>query len=108
MALFLRNILKKRNSDETFRVNYLPFSSPPKFKWKKRQPHERAGMPSIYIPPEVKRTDISDMYYPAEYFETRVERNKRLDIEKQLENENDPVKRDELKKKLPEDKYLTK
>lgn len=52
--------------------------------------------------------DLSEMYYPIEYFENRLEKQKREEVEKQLEQESDPLKRDELKKQLNLDRYTNK
>ncbi len=108
LAVYLKEILKKKLKDKTFNIRYLPFTQKPKFQNKKREAHEVRNIPSIYIPPEAKRTDLSDMFYPQEYFETRAEKDKRSDIERKLEQETDPVKRDELKKELNPEKYVRK
>jgi hypothetical protein len=108
IAMYIKSILLKKKSDPTFRVTYMPFNSKPKFKWKKRERSEIMGLPSIYIPAEAKRTDLSEMYYPVDYFESRLEKEKRMEVEKTLEQETDPAKRDELKKKLNLEKYTTK
>jgi hypothetical protein len=107
-ALYLKEVIKKTLKDKTFKVRYLPFTQKPRFVHKKREAHEVRNIPSIYIPPEAKRTDLSDMFYPPEYFETRAEKEKRFEIERKLEQETDPVKRDELKKALHPEKYLRK
>ena len=107
-ALYLKEVIKKTLKDKTFNVRYLPFTQKPRFAHKKREAHEVRNIPSIYIPPEAKRTDLSDMFYPPEYFETRAEKEKRFEIERKLEQETDPVKRDELKKALHPEKYLRK
>jgi hypothetical protein len=107
-AKYLKEILKNKLKDKTFNIRYLPFTQKPKFQHKKREAHEVRNIPSIYIPPEAKRTDLSDMFYPPEFFETRAEKDKRLEIERKLEQETDPMKRDELKKELHPEKFQRK
>jgi hypothetical protein len=107
-AQYLKSILIKKQKDPNFRLRYIPFTRKPRFVWKKRERSEVKGIPSIYIPPEAKRMDLSEMYYPIDYFETRLEKQKRQEVEKQLEQESDPVKRDELKKQLNLERYTNK
>jgi hypothetical protein len=105
---YLKNVLIKKKKDPLYRVGYLPFTSRPRFKWKKRELYEVREMPSIYIPPEAKKTDLSEMYYPTDFFETRLEKKKIKEIEIKLESESDPIKRDELKKELNSGKFIDK
>lgn len=107
-AKYLKEILKKKLKDKTFNIRYLPFTQKPKFQHRKREAHEVRSIPSIYIPPEAKRTDLSEMFYPQEFFETRLEKDKRLEIERKLEQETDPLKRDELKKELHPERHVRK
>lgn len=107
-AQYLKEILKRKLKDKTFNIRYLPFTRKPKFEHKKRDAHEVRNIPSIYIPPEAKRTDLSEMFYPQEFFETRAEKDKRLEIERKLEQETDPLKRDELKKELHPERHVRK
>jgi hypothetical protein len=105
---YLKSILIKRKADPYFRLRYIPFSDKPRFRWKRRDRSDINHLPSIYIPPEAKRTDLSEMFYPLSHFETRNEKETRKEIEKELEQESDPLKRDELKKKLDLEKYNNK
>jgi hypothetical protein len=107
-AQYLKMILLKKKNDPYFNLRYIPFTQAPRFKWKKRERTEVKGIPSVYIPPEARRMDLSEMYYPVEYFETRLEKQKKAEIEKMLEQETDPIKRDELKKQLNLDRYTNK
>lgn len=107
-AQYLKGILLKAQKDPHFRLYHIPFTRKPRFVWKRRERSEVKGIPSIYIPPEAKRMDLSEMYYPIEYFENRLEKQKREEVEKQLEQESDPLKRDELKKQLNLDRYTNK
>jgi ribosomal protein L28 len=97
---YLKGLLQKKVSDPYFRIRYIPFTGRPSFRWKRRDRSDINGLPSIYIPPEAKRTDLSEMFYPVEHFETRIQKEARKEIERELESESDPVKRDELKKNL--------
>lgn len=108
LAQVLKKTMLKKKEDPNYIPGYLPFTRKPRFTWKKREPHEVRELPSIYIPPEAKRTDLSEMYYPVDFFETRVEKEKRKEIERKLEQESDPVKRDELRSQLDTGKYAAK
>ncbi len=105
---YLRSVLKHKLKNPDFSPRKLPFTSKPIFKWKRREEHEYREVPSIYLPPEARRMDNSPAYFPPEYFETRIEKEKRLELERKLENETDPVKKDELKKELNLDKHVNK
>lgn len=107
-ATYLRALIRRKKQNPDLAIRYIPFTSKPKFRYKKKQAHEIIGIPSIYIPPEVKKTDLSDIFYPQEYFETRAEKEERLSIERELEHETDPVKRDDLRKQLNLEKYHIK
>lgn len=105
---YLRAILKYKLENPDYMPRKIPFTSRPRFKWKRREEHEYREIPSIYLPPEARRKDNSDSYYPPEFFETRIEKEKRLDLERKLENEIDPVKKDEIKKELNLDLHINK
>ncbi len=102
---YLKGLLKKKLSDPYFHIRSIPFTSRPRFKWRRRDRSDINGLPSIYIPPEAKRTDLSEMYYSVDHFETRIQRETRKEIERELEQESDPIKRDELKKSLNLERY---
>ena len=105
---YLRAILKYKLKNPEFTPRKLPFTSKPVFKWKRREDHEYREVPSIYLPPEAKRQDNSPSHYPPEYFETRIEKEKRIELERKLENETDPIKKDELKKELNLGRHVKK
>jgi hypothetical protein len=105
---YLKNILLYKIKNPEWEPRKLMHDTPPKYNFKRRKTHNYRDIPSIYIPPEAKRLDLTDMFYPEEHFETRNERLKREDLENQLENETDPVKRDEIRKNLGYEKYEDK
>jgi hypothetical protein len=107
-GLWLRSVLKYKIKNPDFYPRKLPFIEKPRFRWKTRQAHEYKEVPSIFLPLEVKRTDTSHAHYPPEFFETRVEKEKRTELERRLENEIDPVKKDEIKKEMDLDKHFKK
>lgn len=102
---YLKKLMIKKQKDPTEEVpKNLPFTSKPQFNYKRRREGDYRDIPSIYIPPEVRRTDLSRMYYPETHFETRNEKNYREELARQIEAETDPDKIDTLKKLMPEDK----
>jgi hypothetical protein len=103
---WLRAVLNYKLKNPDFYPRKLPFTSKPRFRWKTRQDHEYKDQPSIFLPLEVRRTDISQSYYPPEFFETRVEKEKRIDLERKLENEIDPSKKEDIKKEMNLEKHF--
>jgi ribosomal protein L28 len=105
---YLKAILKYKLKNPDWQPRKLMFAQPPKYNFKRPKAHEYRDIPSIYIPPQAKRLDLSEMFYPDEHFETRNERLKREQLENQLENETDPLKREEIRKKLNLEQYMEK
>ena len=105
---YLKNILLYKIKNPEWEPRKLMHDQPPKFNFKRPNTHEYRDIPSIYIPPAAKRLDLSEMFYPEEHFETRNERLHREDLENQLENETDPLKREEIRKKLNIEQYMEK
>lgn len=105
---YLKNILLYKIKNPEWEPRKLVHDRPPKYQYRRRKTHNYRDIPSIYIPPEAKRLDLTDMFYSEEHFETRNERIVREDLENQLENETDPIKRDEIRKSLGYAKYEEK
>jgi hypothetical protein len=103
---WLRAVLQHKLANPEFIPRKLPFTNEPRFRWKTRVESEYRDIPSIFLPVEVMRTDISHAQYPPEFFETRNEREKRVELERKLENEIDPAKKEEIKKELNVEKHL--
>ncbi len=107
-ARYLKAILKYKLKNREWEPRKLMYDKLPKYNFKRPKAHEYRDVPSIYIPPQAKRLDLSEMFYPEEHFETRNERIRREDLENQLENETDPLKREEIRKKLNLEQYMEK
>jgi len=105
---YLKAILKHKLKNPEWNPRKIMHDQPPKYNFKRPKAHEYRDIPSIYIPPQAKRLDLSEMFYPEEHFETRNERLKREHLENQLENETDPLKREEIRKKLNLEQYMEK
>lgn len=105
---YLKAILLHKIKTPEWEPRKIMYDKPPKYNYKRLNTHEYRDIPSIYIPPAAKRLDLSEMYFPEDHFETRNEKLKREALENQLENETDPSKREELRKKLNLEQYLEK
>jgi len=105
---YLKAILKYKLKNPDWEPRKLMYDKPPKYNYKRPKAHEYRDIPSIYIPPQAKRLDLSEMFYPEEHFETRNERLKRDELEKKLENQTDPLKREEIRKELNLGQYMEK
>ena len=81
--MFVRNLLKKKlNNPEWIVPKRLPHSFVGKDSRVHQRVHELKGLPSIYIPVEVRNTDISGMSFTD--FETRWEKDKRIRLMKEV------------------------
>ena len=82
-AMFLRKLIKKKIDDPKWVVpERLPLSFKGSERRFRKQVHELKGIPSIYIPPEAKSQDLSEMYYRDS--ETRWEKDRKQKLLKEV------------------------
>ena len=84
IATFIRLLIKKKIKEPATFIPYLPYTNRTDSSKRKTPANVYRNIPSIYIPPESKVKDLSEMYYGTDYLETRQEAMRRKEIQLQV------------------------